>query len=114
VEGVVHHTWRELFIHPGLRARRWNALVEAGPPLLVLLASSATRHTRVAGKPHRGPVNRQLASGVPGDSTWQRAEAVFDEVLTSAGRRRQVLRVTTEGDLDAAVRRVREAIESLA
>ena len=112
-EGITHHTWRSLFLHPALDRRPWRPLLAARVPLVVLEAAPATRHDRVRGKTHGGRVNHLLAAGWPGDATWRLAEELWEKVLAEAVRGRKVVRVWTEGGLEHAARRTREALDSL-
>jgi hypothetical protein len=112
-EGITHHTWRSLLLHPALDRRPWRPLVAARVPLVVLEAVPATRHGRVRAKTHGGLVNRRLAAGSPGDATWRLVEELWEKVLAEAVRGRRVVRVRTEGDLEQAARRTREALDAL-
>jgi len=111
-EGIVHHVWRSRFLHRGIDRRPWATLLDSPAPLVVLVASRAVRHARVAGKRSGGAVNQQLALGDPGDATWLRADAVMEEVLQAAATVRRVVTVHTEGGLEEAVGRVGEAVRS--
>jgi hypothetical protein len=112
-EGAVHHTWRSLYRHPGLSRRPWEQLVETGPPLVVLRVSRALRHERVQGKRRRGPTNRDLAAGQPDEATWGRAERLMDQVMAAAKRDRRVVEIPADGDLEAVLGQVKEAIAAL-
>ncbi|HEX9166375.1 MAG TPA: hypothetical protein VF862_10735 [Gemmatimonadales bacterium] len=112
-EGVAHHAWRTLFRYPPARACPWEKLVRTGPPLIVLRASRETRHGRLPGKRVAGDTNRRLAAGQPDEATWGTAERLFEAVLSAAAPRRTLVEVSTEGDLEGAVQRVRAAVASL-
>lgn len=113
-EGIVHHVWRALLLHPRLEQARWIPMLDAPCPLVVLEASGATRHAHIQAKRSPGKVNQTLArSGVEG-AYWQRAEALLDIVIRQAAQVRTVVRVSTEGGLDDAVQRVGEAVNALA
>lgn len=102
-EGIVHHVWRTLYLHPGLEDAGWDRLLDQQGPLVVLAVSRGTRAARVAAKPGPGPVNRELATQA---GAWARGEALFNRVLEAAGRGRPIHRVATEGSASEAATRL--------
>lgn len=112
-EGITHHLWRSCFLHPTLVDGPWPALLDQPHPLLVLEVAPATRLKRLGLKRAKGKVNRVLSeSGVEGDP-WRRGDQLFEQILASAGTMRQIVRVSTGGQVREAAERVREAMDAL-
>ena len=113
-EGLIHHLWRLVFLHPYLMDRDLEQIISSTHPIILFHTDIDTLYKRVCCKFEtgtRGIINRRLYQSRPPNKDWRWAEISFARILQIVETR--VIQFDTSGEITTVVPSLINLIENI-